>query len=66
VIYRYVDAPAHPHSGDKGRASLRQNRITRQWQVFTMPKVGNSWNEPGYGWGRWVPLSSLPSIARRT
>lgn len=60
---RYVNAPVKPHDPNPTQqtAALKQNRFTRQWFVFMHLPEGNRWNEPGYGWGRWVPLSALPS-----
>jgi len=57
---RYFNVPSEPHTQrPKSVAQMKQNRLTRRVYVFTMQPTGNRWNEPGYGWGRWLPLSSF-------
>lgn len=61
---RYVNVPGGVHDPHVrgAQARLKQNRFTRRWYVFVHLDSGNRWNEPGYGWGRWVPLSDMPAV----
>ena len=38
-------------------ARFKKNIFTRKVYLFAFNQpTGNRWNEPGYGWGVWVPL----------
>lgn len=52
-VYRYFDVLIA--QGVKAR--FRQNRVTRSVQVFQANCARPcSWNEPGYGYGKWTSI----------
>lgn len=70
----YFDVPCVPGDGPQQVVRMKRNRITGRCFVFTRPAHDRRyrWNEAGYGWGVWKPLSELatatkgPALVERT
>jgi hypothetical protein len=54
-LYHYFDIQIE----DRTKARFRRNRITRRLFIFQFncASGGNSWHEPGYGYGKWTALN---------
>jgi hypothetical protein len=63
-LYEYFDVKIQ-QKGSRGdgfdtRARFKRNRFTRTLYVFQSncaPDGQNTWNEPGYGYGKWKAVN---------
>lgn len=55
-FYQYFDVQIR----DGTKARFKRNKITGKVYLFqhNCTQDGNSWNERGYGWGKWTPIGS--------
>jgi hypothetical protein len=60
-LYRYFDVQIDaPRPLARTTARFKRNRITRALFIFQSncaPSGHNTWNEPGYGYGRWLRIN---------